>query len=368
MQSNNAVAVKEPAKPMDRFKEQLVLQESTIRSLLPNKVSYEKFQAIVVSAVADNLDLLDCDRGSLIKACLQAAELGLVLNKSMAEADILKVWNGRAKRNEAQFRPRYKGLMKLALQSGEVLKIESRLVYEKDDFEIIEGTHSEIVHKRKLGNRGERIGAYCVWTLRNGEKQFEVMSGEEILAISDRSSSKNKDGDVVGPWKTDEAEMWRKTVVRRATKYMPLSPEALRAVSIDNRAEGIEDIEGDGGDDVSPFDITDFDPDTGEVFEAFDTPLPAPTEAAESQLDAIAHKVAKPAAAPAQVDTIEVLNPSLDDDGNPDWIRWCAEAREAVFNMRPNAKSQWRKLHLDMLDEAELMEPKHIAKLIEELK
>ena len=46
MQTNNPVAVKEPAKPMDRFKEQLVLQERTIRSLLPNKVSYEKFQAI----------------------------------------------------------------------------------------------------------------------------------------------------------------------------------------------------------------------------------------------------------------------------------------------------------------------------------
>lgn len=363
MQSNNAVAVKEPAKPMDRFKEQLVLQERTIRSLLPNKVSYEKFQAIVVSAVADNLDLLDCDRGSLIKACLQAAELGLVLNKSMAEADILKVWNGKTKRNEAQFRPRYKGLMKLALQSGEVLKIESRLVYEKDDFEIIEGTHSEIVHKRKLGNRGEKVGAYCVWTMRNGEKQFEVMGADEILAIRDRSSSKTKDGNVVGPWKTDEAEMWRKTVVRRATKYMPLSPEAARAVNADNVAEGIIDIEG-GNEEVSPFDITDFDPETGEINEAFDTPLPAPTEAAESQLDAIAAKVSKPVAdAP-----VELLQPRVDADGSPDWVGWVAAAREVVFDMKPNAKSQWRKLHLDMLDEAELMEPKHAAKLIAELK
>jgi len=245
-----------PAKPMDRFKQELAMRESHLRSLLPQAMTVDKFQGIVVAAVADNMDLLECDRGSLLKACLSAAELGLSLNKSMGEADILKVWDGRLKKNVAQFRPRYKGLMKLAMQSGEVLKIESRLVYENDVFQVEEGLDARIIHAHGLSNRGEMIGAYCVWKLKNGETQFEVMNKEQILAIRDRSSAKTKDGNIVGPWKTDEAEMWRKTVVRRASKYMPLSTEAQRAVAVDNQAEGVVEADEYAGSEV---DITDFE-------------------------------------------------------------------------------------------------------------
>jgi recombination protein RecT len=66
------------------------------------------------------------------------------------------------------------------------------------------------------------------------------MDRDQILAIRDRSSSKTKEGKIVGPWATDQDEMWRKTVVRRASKYMPLSTEAQRAVMADNQAEGIQ--------------------------------------------------------------------------------------------------------------------------------
>lgn len=357
MQTNNAVAVQQPAKPMDRFKQELGLREDMLKKMLPKGMTVDKFQAVVVAAVADNMDLLDCDRGSLLKSCIQAAELGLTLNKSMAEADILKVWNGRAKRNEAQFRPRYKGLMKLALQSGEVLKIESRIVHENDEFEIVEGTDAEIIHKRKLGNRGAMIGAYCVWTLKSGEKQFEVMSKEEIEAIRDRSSSKTKEGKVVGPWMTDPAEMWRKTVVRRATKYMPMSPEAARAVHADNVAEGVEDI------DHGPvMDITDYDEETGEIF----TADPAP---AASQLDQIASKIkAEPAPAPAPAaPTIPFVEVPLDGDGYSDWEQWCCNAINAVTPLTAADRNLWAKRHQGLIGEAELMGPSSIGELIEML-
>ena len=306
----------------------------------------EKFQAIVVTAVADNMDLLDVDRNSLIKACLQAAELGLVLNKSMAEADILKVWNNKIKKYEAQFRPRYKGLMKLALQTGEVLKIESRIVYENDEFEIIEGTSAGIIHKRKLSGRGGMIGAYCVWTLRNGESQFEVMSKEEILAIRDRSSSKTKEGKVVGPWVTDEAEMWRKTVVRRATKYMPMSPEIARAVHADNVAEGV--IEADEFDGEAE-DITDF---------GYEEP-----EAAEEKVSSLEEKIAartakKPepvvAAEPVEID---YLNVDVDSEGFQDWDGWARSAIKVLRELTGTERTTWGEVHRDLLDEAEMLAP-----------
>jgi len=336
-----------PAKPMDRFKQELAMRESHLRSLLPQAMTVDKFQGIVVAAVADNMDLLECDRGSLLKACLSAAELGLSLNKSMGEADILKVWDGRLKKNVAQFRPRYKGLMKLAMQSGEVMKIESRLVHENDVFEVEEGLDARIVHKHGLSDRGAMVGAYCVWKLKNGQTQFEVMNKEQILAIRDRSSAKTKDGNVVGPWKTDEAEMWRKTVVRRASKYMPLSTEAQRAVAVDNQAEGV--IEGDEykGREV---DITDFD----EV------------PAAEVQVQSLEEKLAaKTTAAPRPKKAlhIDVLEPQEEGD-MVDWDGWCEAACDIVAKLTPEERGEWRELHNGYLDEAELLSPRGALQLL----
>jgi recombination protein RecT len=342
MQSNEIV----PAKPMDRFKQELVAREGHLRSLLPQAMTVDKFQAIVVAAVADNMDLLDCDRGSLLKACLNAAELGLSLNKNMGEADILKIWDGRMKKNVAQFRPRYKGLMKLALQAGEVLKIESRLVYAKDVFEVEQGIDPRIIHKHGLSDRGEKIGAYCVWKLKNGESQFEIMSKEEILAIRDRSSSKTKDGTIVGPWKTDEAEMWRKTVVRRASKYMPLSTEAQRAVMVDNQAEGIIEADEYSG---SEMDITDFN----------DVPV------AVAQVQTLEEKIVAKAA-PVQKTPlhIDILEAGDDEEGMTDWDGWANTACELVASLSPEEREAWRALHEGMLEEAELMAPRNTTKLM----
>jgi recombination protein RecT len=345
MQTSNAVA---PIKPMDRFKQELSMREGHLRSLLPQAMTVDKFQAIVVAAVADNMDLLDCDRGSLLKACLSAAELGLSLNKNMAEADILKVWNGKTKRNEAQFRPRYKGLMKLALQSGDVLKIESRLVHANDTFEVEEGIEPRIIHKHGLANRGEMVGAYCVWKLKNGETQFEIMNKEQILAIRDRSSAKTKDGNIVGPWKTDEAEMWRKTVVRRASKYMPLSTEAQRAVMADNEADGIVDVD-------------DF---TGEVDDITDVaPEPAPAQRQVSSLEQRVTRKAAPQPEPEPVE-LDMLYPTEDADGDPDWDTWAYSALEVVNQLSPQDRATWRDMHSEMIGEAEMLAARSLAPLM----
>lgn len=344
MQTNNL-----PAKPIDRFKQELAMREGHLRSLLPQSMTVDKFQGIVVAAVADNMDLLDCDRGSLLKACLSAAELGLSLNRNMGEADILKVWDGRLKKNVAQFRPRYKGLMKLALQAGEVLKIESRLIHANDTFEVEEGVESRIIHKHGLSNRGEMIGAYCVWKLKNGESQFEVMNKEQILGIRDRSSAKTKDGNIVGPWKTDEAEMWRKTVVRRASKYMPLSTEAQRAVAADNHAEGV--VEGD--------DYTDNGLEIADFHE---------TAAAEAQVLSLAEKIASKPPPPASSSKaklhIDLLEPKIMDADIVDWDGWCDAAYDIVKGLTFEERGEWLQLHVGILDDAELMAPHGALKIL----
>jgi phage RecT family recombinase len=358
MQSNNAVA---NVRPIDRFKQELVLRKDMMAPLLPKTINFDKFQAIVIAAVGSNPDLLDCDRGSLLKSCIQAAELGLSLNPTLGEGDILKVWNNRTKKNDAQFRPRYMGLMKLARQSGEVMKIEAEIVRENDEFLIQKGDEPRLEHRIKLGKRGEMIGAYCIWTLKDGNKQFEVMDRDQILAIRDRSSAKTKDGRLVGPWATDEEEMWRKTVVRRASKYMPRATDAfVNAVALDNLHEVGHEVEIQNGEviDVTA-EVIDHDEETGEIHEA------AP---AASQMDRIAKKVSAPAPEPARDVEVTLLQIAEDDDGDQDWDGWVAKALKQVSKMSPTNRSAWRKLHLSMLDEAELMNARDLGKLISTLK
>jgi len=345
MPSDNAVATV-PAKPMDRFRQDLALREHMIKALLPQNVTFDKFMAAVVAAVGNNPKLLECDRGSLIKSCIQAAELGLSLNPTLGECDILSVYD-KQRGSVAQFRPRYMGLMKLARQSGEVLKIEAEIVRENDEFLFQKGGDPRIDHRIKLSNRGEMIGAYCVWTLKNGEKQFEVMDRDQITAIRDRSSAKNRDGKIVGPWASDPEEMWRKTVVRRASKYMPRSCDGfVSAVAIDTARE----IGVDG-------DVIDME--TGEVIDI--------TEAREdikptSQVDALAAKIKSVPKKDWDPDLLEV---GLDDDGMSDWGAWCAEAMSAISPLNQSQVNLWVKAHRNLLDEAELMAPREIKKLME---
>jgi recombination protein RecT len=322
--------------PIDSFKNELKLMEPNFRPLLPANIRPEKFEALVIAAVSGNPELLKVNRESLWRACVQGAELGLSLNPTMGEADILVVQGG------AQFRPRYKGLMKLALQSGEVTSIRSVLVYENDVFEVIEGLRRDIIHKPARGARGALTHVYCVWTLRGlSEPQFEVMDRQQVMRIKARSPAGSKGS---GPWKTDEEEMWRKTVVRRASKYMPISCEAfVKAVAVDNFAEGGVEI-----------DVTD----GGEIIEV------GVEEAVveSSQVDAIEDILPAddaPTAEPAEVPEYDRIEFGPTDT----WDTWCTRAGTFVKSIPKEHRPFWGALHADLLAEAEEQKPRVVKRI-----
>jgi recombination protein RecT len=120
----------------------------------------------------------------------------------------------------------WKGICKLARESGEVKNLYAELVYEKDDFRIQRGTDPKIDHVPAIRNRGKIIGAYACVIYNNGAFDSEFMTVEEIEGIRARSRSGNN-----GPWKTDWGEMAKKTAFRRLSKRLPLGrPEQQRSV------------------------------------------------------------------------------------------------------------------------------------------
>lgn len=337
--------------PFVQFKDEFERAFPTMTSMLPAHVKPEKFKAIVIAAVTSNPDLLTVDRRSLFKACRDAAELGLSLNPALGEADILKQYDKRAGGYIARFSPRYGGLMKLARQSGQIRTIYAHTVRDADEFDIVLGTTKTITHKPATKDRGALTGVYCVWHMTNGVVDFEYMDKDQVLAIRSRSSAKTKDGTVVGPWVTDEEEMWRKTVVRRASKYMPRSPE------VERMAAALNDLDGDPipgvmqtevGDavDVTDWGTEEMPADTGGAVEAEATVVeeaPAPAQAkAAAQVDMLATKLGAapaPAAAAAKpAPAARKPRPRIMEvpqkDGAPDWQAYASQMQDALSDSK----------------------------------
>lgn len=132
----------------------------------------------------------------------------------------------------------YLGLEHIAIESGSVLWVQCKLVHANDTYEA-RGIDKAPEHRYSaFGKRGDIIGAYCVAKVHDGSFLTEEMSIEEVNRIKARSQSAKG---AISPWKTDEGEMIKKTVIKRAAKHWPKSArldQAIHVLNTDNH-EGI---------------------------------------------------------------------------------------------------------------------------------
>jgi recombination protein RecT len=172
---------------------------------------------------------------SVYTALVVAAQLGLEPAGLRGEAYLIKFGN------ECKLMPGYRGLIKLALNSGKVRDVTARVVYEGDDFAVHLGTEERIHHVPMTGRivaekeQPRIIAAYAVARMADGSSKFEAMDRWELDRV--REVSKTKDAKD-GPWATWPDQMYRKAPVRRLAKYLPLGNDYFRALVADDVAEG----------------------------------------------------------------------------------------------------------------------------------
>jgi recombination protein RecT len=131
-----------------------------------------------------------------------------------------------------------------------------------------------------MAERGEVIGFYAVTKLKDGGHCFEFMSRHQINGIMSKTQSKGAHG----PWKDNFVEMGRKTVIRRLSKYLPLSVEFQTASALDGLSDAGKDQHLDtvinGEINIMPDDAPiieeTVDPDTGEITQDEKTPASIP--------------------------------------------------------------------------------------------
>ena len=172
---------------------------------------------------------------SLQAAILNVSAIGISLNPALAHAYLVP--RDGAICLDISFR----GLVKIATDSGAIRWAKVELVYATDSFEWC-GPASAPIHKANpfapKEERGEMIGGYCIAKLPDGDIMTEVMSAEDIYKVRDTSKAWQKKG---GPWKDWPDEMAKKTVMKRAAKSWPQTPNRQR---LDTAVEALHEAEG----------------------------------------------------------------------------------------------------------------------------
>jgi len=189
-----------------------------IARALPSHCTPDRFLRVATTALLRTPKLMDCTQESFMKAMLDCSSLGIEPDGRRAHLIPYK--------DQVQLIIDWKGLIELAKRSGEVASWKAETVKANDSFTWADGVIQHGINWRE--DRGKLDCVYSIVRLTNGEIDTEVMTISEVDAIRKRSRAATS-----GPWVTDFEEMAKKTVIRRHSKRLTLSPEFHDALDRD---------------------------------------------------------------------------------------------------------------------------------------
>lgn len=236
------------------FREQLAKNMKSFEAALPQTVKKfltpERLTKIVLVGLSRNPTLLSCTPQSVLRSVMDLAALGLEPCSALQQAYLVPFKNNTTTPPTMEAIPivGYRGYVTLARRSGEIASVAAHGVHARDVFDIdlgegtlthkpykpapidIEGKSDEELDRHF--NRGQLLGVYCVARFVGGGHHMDYMTLGDVERIRRRSRARDN-----SPWATDYNEMAKKTVVRRASKYWPLSIEMAQAMEIEDNAE-----------------------------------------------------------------------------------------------------------------------------------
>ena len=198
--------------------EMLSKQRRSLESVLPANISPKKVMRLALNEIMGTPKLLECTPRSLVAAVIDAAELGLVVKKSLGQTSLVPYENRKTGITTCQLILGYRGMIKLSYQNPLLKSMNAYAVYLGDEFSYSLGLHPDIIHVPARQSSGTRpvTHAYAIAELKTGGSVFVVLDKHQIDAARNRSRAKDN-----GPWVTDYAAMAIKTAIRRLWKMVP---------------------------------------------------------------------------------------------------------------------------------------------------
>ncbi|WXL23949.1 recombinase RecT [Ectopseudomonas mendocina] len=205
-------------------------RDSFAAVLTDQSINFDREAGFAIQAISANdyiTKVASNNRQSVVNAIANIAAIGISLNPATKQAYLVP------RDGKICLDISYMGLMDLAIASGSIRWAKAELVYATDSFEL-NGYDNPPAHKYNpfSQDRGEIVGVYVVAKTADGDYLTDTMTLAEVYAIRDRSSAWKawvKDKKKC-PWVTDEGEMIKKTMVKRASKYWPMTPRLEQAI------------------------------------------------------------------------------------------------------------------------------------------
>lgn len=253
--ANNTLAAQKP-------KFSMVIKSDTYQNLikqtLGNPKKAERYTAAIMSAVATNPQLQNCEAKTILSGSLLAESLNLAHSPQLGQYYLVpfkvKAKNGIPEHFDATFILGYKGYLQLAIRSGNYKKInvteikEGELVsYNPFDEEIALNPIQDVDEREKTPT----IGYYAMFEYVNGFKKVIYWSRAQMLAHADKYSpafnkasyEKLLNGEIPDRdlwkyssfWYKDFDSMAKKTLIRQLIgKWGVMSTEMVQALDTDN--------------------------------------------------------------------------------------------------------------------------------------
>ncbi len=220
--SNNAIQETKEPKGLKALINSDTMREQFARAL-PKHLTADRFTRVCITALTRNPKLQECTPESFMRCLLDLSAMGLEPDGRRAHL----IPYGK----ECTLVVDYKGTVELVMRSGIVSIIHADKVCENDLFEYDRGE----IKQHKIDFKKPRGNAYAYYALvrfKDGSEKAEVMNMEDIEAIRERSQGYKSaiQYKKSHPWLTDFDEMAKKTVFKRCSKWLQLSPEIRDAL------------------------------------------------------------------------------------------------------------------------------------------
>lgn len=208
--------------------------QAAMKAVIPKGLTPERLTQICISSINQTPKLAECTPASVLSCVMKCSQIGLEPSNvdGLGMCYILPFKSHG--QMQAQFIMGYRGYIELARRSGKLRNIHAQAVYEGDEYDTWEdetGQHFRFKANPAASHDEKNLRfVFCTAHLSDGGFVFEQMSKAEVDEIRKRSKA-DKFG--TSPWQTDYEMMARKTVIRRASRYLPMSTELQQASSSD---------------------------------------------------------------------------------------------------------------------------------------
>lgn len=195
-------------------------------------VTWAEESQFAIQSIQKNDALAKCSPHTVQNAVINVAAVGLTLNPALGYAYLVP------EGGECNLKVSFKGLLKIATDSGSILWAKAEIVKAGDQFEYL-GVCTPPVHKMNpFTARGETVGVYCAAKTHQGDFLVDYMDMENINKVKNAAKSKNV-------WNAWPDEMIKKAMIKRASKQWPKTDRddrLDRAIAVVNEYEGSEEM------------------------------------------------------------------------------------------------------------------------------